>query len=72
MPKYGLSLVRIFLYIERMVSVKYDSVHMRENTDQRKPVFRYILRSDQLQYNLIIMTALCFGIVKTIEVFHTK
>ena len=40
-----LSLIRVFVRIDKTVSVYCDSVHMRENTYQRKPVFWHILRS---------------------------
>ena len=44
--KYAkLSLIRVFVRIDKTVSIYCDSVHMRENTYQRKPVFWHILRS---------------------------
>ena len=44
--KYAkLSLIRVFVRIDKTVSVYCDSVHMRKNTYQRKPVFWHILRS---------------------------
>ena len=36
-PKCGLSLICIFPCMDR---IGYDSVHIQENTDQRKPTFR--------------------------------
>ena len=42
MSEYGFSLARIFPYKGRIA----DSVLIRENKGQRKPVFWYILRSD--------------------------
>ena len=41
MPEYRFSLTRFFLYKDRI----YDFVLIRENTDQRKLVFWYNLRS---------------------------
>ena len=50
MSKYRLSLVRIFPYVDRIISVfsritgkyGYNSAHIKENMDQRKPVFWHI------------------------------
>ena len=56
-PKYWLSLIRIFPYMDRIVSVSeimskygkygYDSTHIQENTDQTKRVFQHILRIER-------------------------
>ena len=56
MQKYELSLIRIFPYVSRIISVfprifpnirkyGYDSVHIGENANERKPVFRHISQS---------------------------
>ena len=48
MPKYRVSLIRIFPHIDRIVSMYgYDTVHIRENADQRKPVFQHISCSER-------------------------
>ena len=41
MPKHGFPLTRLFPYKDRI----YDSVFIRKNLGQRKPVFWYILRT---------------------------
>ena len=41
MPKYGFPLTGLFPYKARI----YDSVFIRKNLGQRKPVFWYILRT---------------------------
>ena len=34
-------------YVENTRKYEYDSLHIRENTDQRNPVFRHISRSER-------------------------
>ena len=73
MPKYGLSMIRIFPYMDRIVSVfsriwtdslilskygkiyEYDSVHIRENTVQKKPIFWHILGTTFLCRSFIMV-----------------
>ena len=50
MPKYGLFMIRIFPYMEGIISVFSliwinEFVHTRENTVQKKPIFWHILRT---------------------------
>ena len=44
MPEYGFPLIHIFPYKDRI----YDYVPLQGSTGQRKPVFRNILRSENL------------------------
>ena len=47
MSKYGVFLVRIFLYLE----------WIQENTDQKNSVFVHFLRKEHLSYEHLRMTA---------------
>ena len=50
MPKHGFPLTRLFPYKDRI----YDSVLIRRNLGQRKPVFWYILRTGRTAENIEI------------------
>ena len=45
MPEQGFSMALYFPYKDRIL----DSVHIRENTDQRKPVFWCVLRTEYMK-----------------------
>ena len=73
MPKYGLSMIRIFRYMDGIVFVfsriwtdsvilskygniyEYDSVHIRENTVQKKPIFWHILCTNFLCRSFVMV-----------------
>ena len=59
-PEYGFSLSCVFLYRGRIK----DSVLIRENTSQRKPVFWNILRSDTFMRKNCLITPLKGGYKK--------
>ena len=42
-PVYGQNSIRIFPYL------RYDSAHIREDTDQRKRAFRHISRGERTE-----------------------
>ena len=55
MPKYGLSLIRVFSYVGRIrIKYGYDSIHIRENTDQRKSL---LSRNFDLRENISFVSA---------------
>ena len=58
LPVCGQNRIRIFQYLDCPNTGKcgYDSVHMRENRDQRKPGFRHISRSILLKFSVITST----------------
>ena len=61
MQEYGFSLTHFFPYNDRTI----DSVLIRENTGQWKPVFSHILRSGSFEYTNVIFIKfwrLCLGL----------
>ena len=65
-PAYGQNCTRIFPYLDRIsdpleITEKYgyDSAHIRENTDQRKPVFRHISHSERIGVECLLLKQVC-------------